>query len=117
MSVGGRGRIRTSVGIAGDFTDRSLWPLGHPPGERPEDSTGRRPPPRRPATMSRMASSFSFDIVSEVDLAEVTNALDQARREILTRFDFKGTETSIDRDEDTLELRSSTENRLEAARD
>jgi cyclic-di-GMP-binding protein len=64
-----------------------------------------------------MASSFSFDIVSEVDLAEVTNALDQARREILTRFDFKGTETSIERDEDTLELRSSTENRLEAARE
>ena len=33
-SAGGRGRIRTSVGYAGDFTDRSLWPLGHPPGER-----------------------------------------------------------------------------------
>jgi hypothetical protein len=30
-SVGGRRRIRTSVGYAGDFTDRSLWPLGHPP--------------------------------------------------------------------------------------
>ena len=29
--AGGRGRIRTSVGYAGDFTDRSLWPLGHPP--------------------------------------------------------------------------------------
>jgi hypothetical protein len=29
---GGRRRIRTSVGYAGDFTDRSLWPLGHPPG-------------------------------------------------------------------------------------
>jgi uncharacterized protein YajQ (UPF0234 family) len=61
--------------------------------------------------------SFSFDIVSEVDMAEVTNALDQARREIQTRFDFKNTDTSIDRDADTLELRSSTENRLEAARD
>ena len=31
-SVGGRRRIRTSVGYAGDFTGRSLWPLGHPPG-------------------------------------------------------------------------------------
>jgi predicted dinucleotide-binding enzyme len=31
FQIGGRGRIRTSVGYAGDFTDRSLWPLGHPP--------------------------------------------------------------------------------------
>jgi hypothetical protein len=30
-TTGGRRRIRTSVGLAGDFTDRSLWPLGHPP--------------------------------------------------------------------------------------
>ena len=63
------------------------------------------------------SSSFSFDIVSEVDMAEVTNALDQARREVSTRFDFKGTETSIDRDDDSIEIRSSTENRLEAARE
>jgi cyclic-di-GMP-binding protein len=59
--------------------------------------------------------SFSFDIVSEVDMAEVSNALDQARREISTRFDFKNTGTSIDRDEDLLEIRSSTEDRLKAA--
>src|SRR5690349_434031 len=64
-----------------------------------------------------MASSFSFDIVSEVNMAEVTNALDQARRELSTRFDFKGTDTEIDRDDTTLEIRSSTENRLEAARE
>jgi cyclic-di-GMP-binding protein len=64
-----------------------------------------------------MAATFSFDIVSEVDMAEVTNALDQARREIATRFDFKNTETSVERDESTIELRSSTENRLEAGRE
>jgi cyclic-di-GMP-binding protein len=64
-----------------------------------------------------MAGSFSFDIVSEVDMAEVTNALDQARREVSTRFDFKNTDTSIDRDDTTIQVRSSTENRLEAARD
>jgi len=64
-----------------------------------------------------MASSFSFDIVSEVDMAEVTNALDQTRRELGTRFDFKGTDTVIERDDTTLEIRSSTENRLEAARE
>ncbi len=40
---------------------------------------------------------FSFDIVSEVDLQEVRNAVDQAQREISQRFDFKDTETSISR--------------------
>ena len=64
-----------------------------------------------------MAGNFSFDIVSEVDMAEVTNALDQARREVATRFDFKNTDTGMDRDEGTIEIRSSTENRLEAARE
>ena len=58
---------------------------------------------------------FSFDIVSEVDPQEVRNAYDQANREISTRFDFKGTETSLALDEDLIELRSSTENRLKAA--
>jgi uncharacterized protein YajQ (UPF0234 family) len=58
---------------------------------------------------------FSFDIVSEVDLGEVKNAVEQARREIVTRFDFKGTETSVALDEDLIELRSSTEARLKAA--
>ena len=57
---------------------------------------------------------FSFDIVSEVDPQEVRNAVDQAEREIITRFDFKNTGTSLSRDEDLIELRSSTENRLKA---
>ena len=59
--------------------------------------------------------AFSFDIVSEVDLQEVANAIDQAQREIGQRFDFKGTDTSISRDNTTIELRSSTEDRLKAA--
>ena len=64
-----------------------------------------------------MAKASSFDIVSEVDLAEVTNAVDQARREIIQRFDFKNTGTSIEQDGDLIELRSSTEDRLKAAVD
>jgi uncharacterized protein YajQ (UPF0234 family) len=60
---------------------------------------------------------FSFDIVSDVDPQEVRNAYDQAHREILTRFDFKGTDTNLSLDEDMIELRSSTENRLKAAID
>ena len=59
--------------------------------------------------------SYSFDIVSEVAMNEVNNALDQARREVATRFDFKNTNPSLDRDEDMIEVRSSTEDRLKAA--
>ena len=61
--------------------------------------------------------TFSFDVVSEVDLNEVTNALDQARREVTTRFDFKDTGTSLQQDGDMIEVRSSTEHRLKAAVD
>lgn len=59
----------------------------------------------------------SFDIVSEVDLQEVRNAVDQAQREIATRFDFKDTGTSVELDEGEIALRSATEHRLEAALD
>src|SRR2546425_8486974 len=58
---------------------------------------------------------FSFDIVSEVDMQEVSNAIDQAKREVAQRFDFKGTETEIHQDHTTIDLRSSTEDRLKAA--
>jgi uncharacterized protein YajQ (UPF0234 family) len=60
---------------------------------------------------------FSFDVVSEVEPHEVRNAYDQASREILTRFDFKNTNTSLEIDEDMIELRSGTESRLKAALD
>ena len=60
---------------------------------------------------------FSFDIVSEVDTHELRNAYEQASREVQTRFDFKNTGTSVDLDEDLIEVRSSTENRLKAAVD
>ncbi|MGD0338591.1 MAG: YajQ family cyclic di-GMP-binding protein [Bacteroidota bacterium] len=43
-----------------------------------------------------MAETFSFDIVSEVNMQEVDNALNQARKEIIQRFDFKGSKTTID---------------------
>lgn len=62
-----------------------------------------------------MAKTSSFDVVSEVDMAEVTNAVNQARQELLTRFDFKGTGTELSQDQDMVELRSSTEQRLKAA--
>ena len=43
-----------------------------------------------------MADNNSFDIVSKVDMQEVDNALNQARKEIGQRYDFKGSKTSID---------------------
>jgi cyclic-di-GMP-binding protein len=58
---------------------------------------------------------FSFDIVSEVSMPEVANAVDQTRREIAQRFDFKDTGTSISQDDKLIEVRSSTEDRIKAA--
>ena len=46
----------------------------------------------------------SFDIVSRVDLAEVDNAIASIKREISTRFDFKGSKSTIDRDEAEIKL-------------
>jgi hypothetical protein len=57
----------------------------------------------------------SFDVVSEVDLQEVRNAVDQAAREVRTRYDFKGTETEVRLTDDGIVLESSSEARLEAA--
>ena len=56
----------------------------------------------------------SFDIVSEIDLQEVRNAVDQANREATTRFDFKNTNAIIEFSEKELTLSASTEDRLRA---
>ena len=58
----------------------------------------------------------SFDVVSEVDEQEVRNAVDQAQREVATRFDFKDTGSAIELGKDELTLRSNTEDRLAALR-
>lgn len=59
----------------------------------------------------------SFDIVSQVDLQEVRNAVDQAQRELTTRYDFKGTNTSASLTDDGITVESSTEERCRAAID
>ena len=58
----------------------------------------------------------SFDIVSEVDNQEVRNAVDQAARELTTRYDFKGTDSAVELKENEIELRSVSEDRLNAVR-
>jgi len=58
----------------------------------------------------------SFDIVSELNLMEVENAFNQARKEIAQRFDFKGTSTDLERDkEGGILVKANTEGRAEAA--
>lgn len=59
----------------------------------------------------------SFDIVSQVDMQEVRNAVDQASREIVNRYDFKGTDTSVKLTDDGIVVDSSSEGRLDAAVD
>lgn len=59
----------------------------------------------------------SFDVVSEVDSHEVTNAVDQANREVNTRFDFKGTDSRFDRDGQRITLHSESEFQLQQMMD
>lgn len=56
----------------------------------------------------------TFDVVSEVNMQEVKNAIDQANREANTRFDFKDTGSSIEISDQELHLTSSSEDRLKA---
>lgn len=57
----------------------------------------------------------SFDTVSKVNWAELDNALDQAKREVGQRFDFKDTGTEIERTDQRIAIRASTEERARAA--
>ena len=55
----------------------------------------------------------SFDVVSEVDLQEVNNAVDQANRELATRFDFRGVEASFERNEDVVSMAAEADIQLD----
>jgi len=54
----------------------------------------------------------SFDIVSEVNLHELSNAIDQTNREVSTRFDFKGSDAHVESSQDTLTLHAENEFQL-----
>ncbi len=58
----------------------------------------------------------SFDVVSEVDRQELRNAVDQAQRELATRFDFKNTNSSIEQADLVVTLKSVSEDRIRAVR-
>lgn len=59
----------------------------------------------------------SFDIVSKVDLQEVRNAVDQANREITTRFDFKGTDAKFEQQEEKITVKAENEFQLKQMQD
>ncbi len=65
-----------------------------------------------------MADEFSFDVVSKLNLQEVENAVNQANKEIQTRFDFKGSVSRIDWDKkELLTLYSDNEQKLKSVID
>jgi cyclic-di-GMP-binding protein len=63
------------------------------------------------------AGESSFDVVSQFDRQELVNAVDQALREVHTRFDLKDSGTSIELEASSLKLHSASEMTLEATRD
>lgn len=64
-----------------------------------------------------MAGENSFDIVSKLDMQELTNAVNQAMREIETRFDFKGSKSDISLEKDELVLVSDDDFKLNSVKD
>jgi len=64
----------------------------------------RRPEGSSALALERMATQCSFDVTSNVDLQEVDNALNQARKEVAQRYDFKGSKASIEFDQQESKL-------------
>lgn len=64
-----------------------------------------------------MAKESSFDIVSQVEMPEVTNAISAALKEIKTRYDFKGSKSDISLDKEELVLVSDDDYKLEQLKD
>ncbi|WP_028255339.1 YajQ family cyclic di-GMP-binding protein [Veillonella magna] len=64
-----------------------------------------------------MAKDCSFDVVSEVSMQEVDNAVNQAKKEIGTRYDFRGSKSEISLDGDTIKVVSDDEYKLNAVID
>jgi uncharacterized protein YajQ (UPF0234 family) len=64
-----------------------------------------------------MANEFSFDVVSKTDMQEVANAIQQAQKELAQRFDFKGSQSSIELSGEELVLVSDDEGKLVSVKD
>src|SRR5690242_17353659 len=88
----------------------------HPCGRDLRVVAADRERPSRAASLSHMAQPASFDITSTVDLQEVDNAVNQARKEIAQRYDFKGSRAAIDlnRGENTIVLVADDDYKMNA---
>ena len=64
-----------------------------------------------------MAQEFSFDVVSKTEMQEVSNAVQQAQKELAQRFDFKGSKSSIELAAEEIVLASDDEGKLRSVRD
>jgi uncharacterized protein YajQ (UPF0234 family) len=64
-----------------------------------------------------MAPEFSFDVVSDFDRQELVNAVDQTRREIGTRYDFKNVPVEVTLEQDSITLLSASESQLRSILD
>ncbi len=64
-----------------------------------------------------MAQEFSFDVVSKTDMQEVANAVQQAQKEMVQRFDFKGSKSSIELTAEEIVLVSDDEGKLRSVKD
>src|ERR1700674_4435108 len=84
----------------------------HPPSWWPRPTPSWRPRP----TIDAMAAASSFDVTSTIDFQEVDNALNQARKEVGQRYDFKGARADIELNapEKTLTLTADDEFKMSA---
>ena len=64
-----------------------------------------------------MAKESTFDIVSKVDKQEVSNALNQAQKEVAQRYDFRGTDASVEFSGEDILIRANAEERAKAVKD
>jgi uncharacterized protein YajQ (UPF0234 family) len=64
-----------------------------------------------------MAQEFSFDVVSKTDMQEVANAIQQAKKELGQRFDFKGSKSEIDLSAEEIVLISDDEHKMKSVKD
>jgi uncharacterized protein YajQ (UPF0234 family) len=64
-----------------------------------------------------MAESYSFDVVSDFDRQELVNAIDQARRDVATRYDLKDSKTEIELDDQAITITTASDMTLQAVED
>src|SRR5690606_25163693 len=74
-------------------------------------------PYARPSTPVRSTAMPSFDVISEVDNHELTNAVDQASRELTTRFDFKGVDASFSLEDEVISMSAPSDFQLQQMTD